>query len=321
MPMGLSNSPSVFQRLVSRILGHLYFVEVFMDDILIHSPDAASHLQHIDQKNKQWEWTEAHTDTFNALKAALTSTPVLVPFDPEAQSVFVTDTSKFAIGTALFQVINVKHCPVAYYSRKLIPAEINYTTREQELLAIRDALKVSRHYLASMPIEIHTDHESLKFIQTQPTESLNPRLARWQQYLSQYNFTKNLHIKGKDNVVNSLTGLTSATSSTLADIVTDQGKDPFCKAMITALKKFTNPRDPIRSSFALTPTNTLVWTAKNLERIVVPPEHLAALRKEAHDSPTSAHLGIDKMYNSLAEVYYWPAMHKDVHDYCTSCQS
>eukprot|EP00961_Rhodomonas_salina_P163251 2198879-Rhodomonas_salina.1 len=42
MPMGLSNSPSIFQRLVSslRILGHLDFVEVFIDDILIHWPDA-----------------------------------------------------------------------------------------------------------------------------------------------------------------------------------------------------------------------------------------------------------------------------------------
>eukprot|EP00961_Rhodomonas_salina_P244500 3304738-Rhodomonas_salina.1 len=48
MPMGLSNSPSVFQRLVSRILGNLDFVEVFMDDILIHSPDHTSHLAHIE---------------------------------------------------------------------------------------------------------------------------------------------------------------------------------------------------------------------------------------------------------------------------------
>ncbi len=49
MPMGLSNSPSVFQRLVSRILpvGHLDFVEVFIDNILIHSADPTSHQDHI----------------------------------------------------------------------------------------------------------------------------------------------------------------------------------------------------------------------------------------------------------------------------------
>ena len=48
MPMGLCNSPSVFQRLVTRILGHLDFVEVFIDDILIHSPDDITHLTHIE---------------------------------------------------------------------------------------------------------------------------------------------------------------------------------------------------------------------------------------------------------------------------------
>eukprot|EP00961_Rhodomonas_salina_P258576 3494446-Rhodomonas_salina.1 len=64
--------------------------------------------------------------------------------------------------------------------------------------------------------------------------------------------------------------------------------------MITALKKSTNPLDPIHTRFALTPANALVWTAKNVERIVVPPSHRAVLLKEAHDSPTSAHRGIEK---------------------------
>ncbi len=41
---GSGNSPSMFQRLVSHILGHLSFVEVFIDDILIHSRNAETHL-------------------------------------------------------------------------------------------------------------------------------------------------------------------------------------------------------------------------------------------------------------------------------------
>ena len=71
-------------------------------------------------------------------------------------------------GAALMQMTDEGLRPIAFYSRKLIKAEINYTTREQELLAIRAALKVWRHYLAGMPLEIHTDHKSLKYIQTQP---------------------------------------------------------------------------------------------------------------------------------------------------------
>eukprot|EP00961_Rhodomonas_salina_P200009 2697919-Rhodomonas_salina.1 len=27
------------------------------------------------------------------------------------------------------------------------------------------------------------------------------------------------------------------------------------------------------------------------------------------------------MYGALAEIYYWPAMFKDVHTYCVTCES
>ncbi len=78
---------------------------------------------------------------------------------------------------------------------------MNYSTREQELLAILDWLKVWCHSLSGMSIKVHTDHESLKCILTQPTETLSPSLARWQEHLSHFHFAKILHVKGKDNVV------------------------------------------------------------------------------------------------------------------------
>jgi hypothetical protein len=435
MPMGLCNSPSVFQRLVTRLFGHLDFVEVFIDDILIHSVDAATHLKHVAivlkilqvnsltakltkcdffapsveflghvvsadgismepsktkaindwpepcdihelrsflglanyyrrfvenyaelclplfslfKKGTPFEWTDAHTLSFSSLKTALTSAPVLEPYNPEAQHVLVTDASKSACGAALMQDSGNGLHPVAFYSRKFIAAECNYTTREQELLAICAALKTWRHYLAGMPIEVHTDHESLKYIQTQPTESLSPRLARWQEHLSQFNFTKILHVKGKDNVVadalsrrpdlvssldvfctplsswnpTELNDICVPVSDTLLELVEAQKTDPFCQKMITLLQKAaTNPRDIIHSRFALTPAGTLVWTAKKVERIVVPPSFRSLLLAEAHDCPVAGHRGIDKTYAVLTEAYYWPAMYRDVHDYCVSCDS
>eukprot|EP00961_Rhodomonas_salina_P075842 1017991-Rhodomonas_salina.1 len=178
-----------------------------------------------------------------------------------------------------------------------------------------------------MPIEIHTNHESLKYIQTQPTDTLSPRLARWQEHLSQYNFTKILHIKGKDNVVadalssrldlapllqgdfcaslRSIANLVSTSSTTLSNIITSQGMDPFCQQMANTLCNSSNPRDPIHTRFALTPSNTLVWTAKGLERVVVPPAHRTALLSEAHDSPISSHRGIEKMYNTKRLTEKW----------------
>eukprot|EP00961_Rhodomonas_salina_P228249 3085325-Rhodomonas_salina.1 len=117
---------------------------------------------------------------------------------------------------------------------------------------------------------MYTDHESLKYIQTQPTETLSPRLTRWQEYLSQYNFSNILHMKGKDNVVAdtlsrrpdlaplldalcmpleiTLGSLTSPTSSTLTDIIHAQKLDPFCVKITSLIKRSPNPKDPIHRS-------------------------------------------------------------------------
>lgn len=51
MPFGLTNAPGVFQALVNDILRDFlhYFVFVYLNDILIFSPDKQSHIQHVGQ--------------------------------------------------------------------------------------------------------------------------------------------------------------------------------------------------------------------------------------------------------------------------------
>lgn len=47
MPFGLSGAPSSFQRLMDKVLRGLPFVIVYLDDILIHSPDEETHKKHL----------------------------------------------------------------------------------------------------------------------------------------------------------------------------------------------------------------------------------------------------------------------------------
>ena len=49
MPFGLKNNPSIFSRIMYKILGHLDFVEIYMDDIIIHSGSVNEHFDHIYQ--------------------------------------------------------------------------------------------------------------------------------------------------------------------------------------------------------------------------------------------------------------------------------
>ena len=47
MPFGLKNSAQAFQRLMDSVFRDLPFTFVYLDDILIASPDAETHCQHL----------------------------------------------------------------------------------------------------------------------------------------------------------------------------------------------------------------------------------------------------------------------------------
>ena len=46
-PFGLSQAPAYFQRLINKVIKGLPFAFAYLDDVLIHSPDIETHLQHI----------------------------------------------------------------------------------------------------------------------------------------------------------------------------------------------------------------------------------------------------------------------------------
>jgi hypothetical protein len=56
--------------------------------------------------------------------------------------------------------ISQEEKPIAFYSRKLNPAQTRYTTTERELLSIVETLKEFRNILLGQQIIVHTDHEN-----------------------------------------------------------------------------------------------------------------------------------------------------------------
>ena len=49
LPMGLTNAPSSFQRIMNNVLSDLTHtcVKVYLDDIIIHSKSVAEHMKHL----------------------------------------------------------------------------------------------------------------------------------------------------------------------------------------------------------------------------------------------------------------------------------
>ena len=82
---------------------------------------------------------------------------------------------------------NIWH-PVANYSKKFGPAEINYDVHDKEMVVIVDCIKEWRHFLIGCPytIQVFTDNKNLEYFNS--TKILNCRQARWADVLSKFDF-------------------------------------------------------------------------------------------------------------------------------------
>src|SRR3954466_15955422 len=154
----------------------------------------AKPLTEILKKDKKFLWTPKCEESFQELKRRLTSAPVLAPPDTQRDFEIYCDASRQGLGCILMQDRYV----VAYASRQLRPHEENYPTHDLELAAVVHDLKTWRHYLLGNRCEIYTDHQSLKYIFTQP--DLNLRQRRWIELIQDYDL-KISYTPGKANVM------------------------------------------------------------------------------------------------------------------------
>lgn len=73
------------------------------------------------------------------------------------------DASIIGIGAVLSQ----EERPIAFYSEKLSEAHRKWSTYELELYAVFRALKVWEHYLVQREFILFSDHQALKFLNSQ----------------------------------------------------------------------------------------------------------------------------------------------------------
>lgn len=75
---------------------------------------------------------------------------------------------------------------VSYTSRQLKVLEPKYPTHYLELVAMVFALKIWKHYLYGVHFELYTDHQSLKYLNSQ--KELNMHQQRWMELIKDYKF-------------------------------------------------------------------------------------------------------------------------------------
>lgn len=306
-------------------------------------------------------WHDEHQHAFNTLKHALTHTPVLRTYDRDLKcTVVITDasSSRSAIGAVLMQDDGNGARPIAYFSRKMTATETRYPTREQELLAIKEALKHWKHYLLGISFNIHSDHQSLQYIFSQ--KDLSGKLLRWCDFLQQFDFGDIRYLPGPQNPVGDALSRPPATpAASVSPTEGPTGTRAYLEVMLCEVERsnilynfeLSEPESILHKSIIeALPTDTifmkifaelssptyntttskyrnryfirddlLYFRDNTSERVCVPRKVQPVLLKEFHDIPISGHMGVARTYDALRRHYYWPHMHKSVQRYVTSC--
>ncbi|KAK7925333.1 hypothetical protein WMY93_007643 [Mugilogobius chulae] len=145
-------------------------------------------------------WTPECQHSFDALKAALTSAPILAYAHYEQPFIVYTDASNQGLGAVLSQVQDGHERVIAYASRSLHPTEqndANYSSFKLELLALKWAVTEKfKDYLTGAQFTIYTDNNPLAHLQT---ANLGAVEQRWVAQLASFDYTVKYR-SGKTNV-------------------------------------------------------------------------------------------------------------------------
>ena len=111
-----------------------------------------------------------------------------------------SDTSKFATGSALYQIQNRKPKLIAYASKRLPEAAKSYSITELELCGLAINIASFLHLLKRVDFDAIVDHLALMHIIKSKMEPVTTRIKRLLELISSYSFNL-YYMKGKDMIL------------------------------------------------------------------------------------------------------------------------
>ena len=156
--------------------------------------------KHSKRSRKPLDWTPECDEAFHAIKENLAQATLLAYPDTNSPLSLMVDASDGAIGGVVQEFKDNAWQPISFFSRKLLPAEMRYSTFGRELLAVYLTIKHFRYMLDGRHFCVFTDHKPLIHAFRVRPDRHNPREIRHLAYISQFT-TDMRQVNGTDNVV------------------------------------------------------------------------------------------------------------------------
>lgn len=314
-------------------------------------------LTELTKKDTIFDMTDiSRVQAFNLLKEKISQAPILRHFDPNKACLVETDSSDYVNAGVLSQEHDGISHPVAFFSKKMVPAECNYEIYDKELLAIIRAFEHWRPELegTALPIKVLTDHKALEYFMS--TKTLTRRQVRWAEILSRYNFVISYKPGRENGKADALTRISTDAPgkeddrtrymkqilipaerllplhiATLEDETQPPSLDTLWEEGRSKDLVYCQLKSDIQSGKRKTKTHRISLSeceAREGEifyrnRIWVPGHCDLQLRliQQRHDTPSAGHPGYERTF-SLLKDYYWPGMTETIKRYvknCTTC--
>ena len=126
--------------------------------------------------------------------------PILHVPDGKGRFHLYSDTSKYATGSALYQIQNGKTKLISYASKRLPEAARNYSITELEMCGLAINIASFAHLLKKEDFDAIVDHLAFVHILKSKTEPATPRIKRLLEVLIAYSFNL-YYMKGKDMIL------------------------------------------------------------------------------------------------------------------------
>ncbi|KAJ2914471.1 hypothetical protein MD484_g5943, partial [Candolleomyces efflorescens] len=334
---------------VQVFLGFCNFYRRFID----HYADICVPLNHLTRKDTPFRWTTIENTAFEKLKSKFISYPILHHYDPSKPATLSTDASDFAISGILQQPDNsgTLH-PVAYYSRKISPAEINYDVHDKELLAVVESFRDMRAWLmgTAQHISVICDHKNLEYFMK--SQVLNRRQARWAMFLTEFDFQLTWG-PGAKNPADAPSRRPDFAPKKGDDVLTQQYKsiltpyhtqqiiptqEPAIKISATSsLTTLAIDNSELLDRFKRAYQEDSEWREALLQgnedfsthdnivfhngRVFVPKPLRLDILHQCHDAVLSGHPGRTLTTKNILRNYSWPGLYTFVRRYVAACDT
>ena len=301
------------------------------------------------KKDARWQWTSQCAEAVALVKEMLTSSPVLLRYDPGLPLRLVTDASATGVGAALLMVTpDGLERPVQYASRTLTPTERKYAQVEKEAAAVSFGVRRFHQFLYGREFTLVVDNRALSRILSPDRDLPGLAAARMQRYalqLAAYQYKVELRRTEDMRVADVLSRLSlrdpaeeeradreaadqlqgsvlyvadTGPALSARDVAAVTRRDPVLARVLAAVRSgWPAVVDPDLAPFKTrrdeltTEADCVLWGG----RVIVPAAMQAAVKRELHEG----HFGCARMKTLARRFVWWPGLDAELEALARDC--